>query len=136
MGGQFDRLIGLFKSAFYKSIRKGTLQWTELEEVIMDVKIALNNRPLSYVEDDVQLPVLTPNSMLHINPNYLPELKAHHLQETDLRRRAKYLDKCKQAMWSCWTREYVRSLREQHRRAGGEQTPNPDVGDVVIIKDE
>ena len=102
----------------------------------MDVEIALNNRPLSYLEDDVQLPVLTPNSMLHINPNYLPELKAHHLQETDLRRQAKYLDKCKQAMWSRWTREYVRSLREQNRRAGREQTPHPDVGDVVIIKDE
>ena len=134
--GQFERLIGLFKSAFHKSIGNGTLRWTELEEVIMDVEIALNNRPLSYLEDDVQLPVLTPNSILHINPNYLPELKGHHLQETDLRKRAKYLAKCKQAMWSRWTREYVRSLREQHRRAGGKQTLHPNVGDVVIIRHE
>ena len=135
-GGQFERLIGLFKNAFYKSIGKATLRWAELEDVVMDVEIALNNRPLDYVEDDVQLSVLTPNAMLHTNPNYLPELKAHHLQETNLRKRAKYLEKCKQAMWSRWTREYVRGLREQHRRVGGEQSRHPSIGDVVIIKDE
>ena len=39
-------------------------------------------------------------------------------------------------MWSRCTREYVRSLREQHRRAGGKQTLHPNVGDVVIIRDE
>lgn len=100
------------------------------------IEIALNNRPLSYMEDDVQLPVLTPNSMLHTNPNYLPQLKAHHLEERDLRKRAKYLKKCKQVMWNRWTREYIRGLREQHRQARGTQTPHPNIGDVVIIKGE
>ena len=71
VGGQFDRLIGLFKGTFYKSIRNGTLWWTELEEVIMDIKIALN-RPLSYLEDDVQLPVLTPQ----LNAAHQPKLPA------------------------------------------------------------
>jgi hypothetical protein len=90
---------------------------------VIDVEVSLNNRPLSYVEDDVQLPLLTPNSMLTINPNHLPELKAYHVDEADLRKRAKHVKKCKEAVWNRWTREYIRSLREQHRRAGGEQTP-------------
>ena len=30
----------------------------------------------------------------------------------------------------------MRSLREQHRRAGDEQTSHPDIGDVVTIQDE
>ena len=98
-GGQFERLIGLFKGAFYKTIGNGTLRWPELEEVVLDVEVALNNRPLSYLEDDIQLPVLTPNSMLSINPNYLPELQAHHAPEDDLRKRAKFLLKCKDVMW-------------------------------------
>ena len=105
-------------------------------EVVIDVEVSLNNRPLSYVEDDVQLPLLTPNSMLTINPNHLHELKAYHVDEADLRKRAKHVKKCKEAVWNRWTREYIRSLREQHHRAGGEQTPYPSVGDVVIIKSE
>ena len=67
---------------------------------MLDVEVALNNRPLSYIEDGVELPVLTPNAMLKINPGRIPEREAHHLGETYLRRRAKLLKKCKEAMWS------------------------------------
>ena len=74
--------------------------WTELCEVVLDVEIALNIRPLCYVEDDIQLPVLTPNSLLFLRSNQLPELKPHHLREFDPRRRAKYLRRCKQALWT------------------------------------
>ena len=62
-GGQYERLIGVVKQALYKTIGNGFLSWSELEDVILDVEVTLNNRPLSYVEDDVQLPVLTPNSL-------------------------------------------------------------------------
>ena len=135
-GGQFERLIGLFKNAFYKSIGNGILRWTELEEVVLDIEVAINNRPLSYLEDDIQLPVLTPNSILHINPTHLPELEGHRVPEKDLRKRAKFLLKCKQAMWNRWTREYVRSLREQHRLVRPKKTPQPSIGEVVVIKEE
>ena len=52
-GGQFERLIGLVKAALNKTIGNGLLRWKELQEVLLDVEITLNNRPLSYVEDDV-----------------------------------------------------------------------------------
>ena len=42
----------------------GHLRWHELEEVILDVEIILNDRPLGYVEDYIQMPILTPNLML------------------------------------------------------------------------
>ena len=58
-GGQFERMVGLVKNAFYKTIGCGLLSWAELEEVLLDVEITLNDRPLSYVEDDVALPILT-----------------------------------------------------------------------------
>ena len=77
-GGQFERLIGVFKNVFYKSIGNGSLSWTELEEV------TINNRLLSYLEDDIDLPVLTPNTILHTNPTYLPELERHHVPDKDL----------------------------------------------------
>ena len=68
-GGQYERLIGLFKRAFYKSIGNGTLTFEELKDIVLDVEVALNDRPLSYLEDDVELPVLTPARMLNINPS-------------------------------------------------------------------
>ena len=81
------------------------LTWAELCEVVLDVEIALNNCPLCYLEDDIQLLVLMPNSLLFLRSNQLPELEPHHLEEVDLRWRAKYLLKCKQALWSRWTTE-------------------------------
>ena len=59
------------------------------------LKIALNNRPLQYLEDDIQMPTLTPNSMLFVGCNAIPELEAHHEEEADLRKRAKFLSRCK-----------------------------------------
>ena len=90
-GGQFERLIGVFKSAFRKTVGNATLSWGELSDVVLDVEIAINGRPLTYLGEDVEMPVLTPSSMLHLWPNQLPELSAHHMQERDLRKRAKYL---------------------------------------------
>ena len=57
------------------------------------MEIALNNRPLSYVEEDVQVPLLTPNILQFGRPNLLPE--DHNQENPDLRKRARYLAKCK-----------------------------------------
>ena len=133
-GGQFERMIGLVKGALSKTIGNGFLAWKELEEVLLDVEITLNNRPLGYVEDDIQLPVLTPNNMLYLNSNTLPEFPPHEIEDRDLRRRAKHLLKCKAAVWKRWSQEYLRSLRERHRSLLGAKGAVPVVGDVVILK--
>ena len=135
-GGQFERIVGLIKSAFYKSIGGGLLTWAELTEVILDIEVALNNRPLSYVEEDVQLPVLTPYAMVFVQDDILPELQPHHIQDYDLRKRVKYLTKCKDALWKPWKTEYLRGLREQHRLKHKGQADHPKPGDAVIIKSE
>ena len=63
-GGQFERLIGVVKSAMYKVIGGAMLSWSELSEVLLDIEIQINRRPLSYIEDDVELPALTPATFL------------------------------------------------------------------------
>nr|XP_058973923.1 uncharacterized protein LOC131800242 [Pocillopora verrucosa] len=131
-----ERIIGLVKTALNKTIGCGMLTWTELCEVVLDVEIALNNRPLCYVEDDIQLPVLTPNSLLVPRLNQPQELKPHHLREFDQHRRAKYLRRCKQGLWTRWTTEYLRRLRERHWMKHKGQTTPLAKGEVVIIKDE
>jgi hypothetical protein len=86
------------------------------------------------LEDDVQLPVLTPNSMLYLNSNTMPVLQPHQIENDDLRKRAKHLLKCKEALWKCWSQEYLRTLRERHRNQVGSKGALPAVGDVVILK--
>ena len=135
-GGQFERLIGVVKQAFYKAIGKAWLTFSELEEVLLDVEIAVNNRPLTYVEDDVQLPLLTPNTMLHGQSNLLPEADVEGIEDLPLRRRAKYLRRCKNVLWSRWTGEYVRSLRERHNLKHKTKQLTLKVGDVVLIQSE
>ena len=135
-GGQFERMVGLVKNALNKTIGCGFLSWEELEEVLLDTEIALNNRPLSYVEDDVALPTLTPNLMMFPNSNILPDLAPHHIDDADLRRRAKHLRKCKNALWKRWSSEYLRNLRERHNLKHRGKPCTLAVGDVVILKSE
>ena len=114
MGGQFERMVGLVKSVLYKSIGNGYLMKEELEAVLLDVEVTLNNRPLGYQEDDIQMPTLTPNSLQFVRrpPNFL-NLEHYHETDPDLCKRAKYLKKCKEHVWNRWTKEYVQALREQ-----------------------
>ena len=39
----------------------------------MNIEITLSNQPLMYVEEDVQMPVLIPNTLLYGQPLLLPE---------------------------------------------------------------
>ena len=44
------RLIGLSKYTLYKSIGSFQLTYNELEEILLDVEINLNNRPLQKIK--------------------------------------------------------------------------------------
>ena len=130
--GQFERMVGLVKRALNKSIGGANLVWSELEEVLLDVEVTLNNRPLTYLEDDVQLPTLTPHAMMFGQPNQLPEDDSDKIESKDLRKRASYLRRCKDVMWTRWTEEYIRSLRERHNHQKGKLLIK--TGNVVLIQ--
>ena len=135
-GGQFERMVGIVKQAFNKSVGNGTLTWAELQDVLLDVEVTLNNRPLSYVEEDVQLPLLTPNMLQFGRPNLLPDPEACHEENPDLRKRARYLARCKDVIWRRWSAEYLRGLRERHNMKHNKRQLSLTTGDVVIIKSD
>ena len=134
-GGQFERLVGVMKQALYKSIGHGNLRWKELEEVLLDVETTVNNRPLSYVEEDVQMPVLTLNAMQFGQPTQIRE-EVSGIEDSGIRKRARYLRKCKDAMWSRWSNEYLKALRERHRVKHNTKQVTAKLGDVVLIRGE
>ena len=135
-GGQFERLIGLFKHSFFKMIRGGILTWTELCEVVLEIETQLNRRPLSYVEDDIQFPLLTPASFLFQRSNCLPEQETWQEEHGKLQKQAKYLRSCKDALWKRWTREYLAALRERYHCNRKGKKESLKIGDVVLIRSE
>ena len=73
-GGFFERLIGIMKNALSKAIGRALLKFEELEEVLLDVESFLNNRPLCYMGEEFETPVITPNLLLRGQPApYLEE---------------------------------------------------------------
>ena len=61
---------------------------------MLDVETTINNRPLCYIEDDIQSTVLTPNVLMFDYPVHIPHLEniEDDLDVTiDLKRRYKYL---------------------------------------------
>lgn len=135
-GGQFERLIGIVKSTMYKVIGGAALTWSKLNEVILDVETQVNRRPLGYIEDDVELPILTPASLMFQRTNQLPEEQTWRIQDPNLRRRAKYLQTCKDHMWDRWQREYLTALRERHNLVHKTVNYQVRVGDTVLVRSD
>ena len=87
---------------------------------------------MSYVKDEVHLPLLTLTSFLFQRSNRLPEQQPRREDNMDLRNRAKYLRSCKDALWNSiqylvkrWSREYLSALRERHN-CKGPASQNPE----------
>ena len=71
----------------HKVIEGGYLTWDELCDMLPDVGIQINRRPLIYVEDDTEMPILTPASFLHQRTCQLLEEEKWRIEEQALRKR-------------------------------------------------
>ena len=126
-------MVELVKQYLYKTTRRANLSKKEFEEIVMDIEVTLNNRPLMYVEEDIQMPVLTPNTLLYGQPLLVPE---EDLDEDfpETKRRQRYLNKCKDAAWTRWTKEYLKALRERGNMLLQAKEMQISLGDIVLIK--
>ena len=112
---------------------KSKLAWKELEEVPTDVETTSNNRSLSYIEEDIQFPVLTPILVLGQTP-VIPNEDPIDTEIRDLRKMQKYIQRCKEAVWKRWRNEYLTSLPERRNLKHNKREPEIKVGEVVAIK--
>ena len=68
----------MVKLAIHKVIGGGVLTWEELSEVLLDVETQINRRPLSYMEDDVELPVHQPDTRTTHSANWRSRPQTTH----------------------------------------------------------
>ena len=86
-----------------------------------------------YVEKDIQMPVLTPNTLLYGQPMLLPE---EHLDEDipEMKRQQRYINKWKDAACTRWTTEHLITLREKQNMLHQAKEMQISLGDIVLIK--
>ena len=118
----------------YRTIGKPQLTWAELEEVILDIEIILNNRPLTYIEEEIDYPILALNSLISGRDINFPDAAPHESESETITKRYKYVKRCKEALWKRWKHEYLLALREKRNLKNKGKTFRINVGDVVMIK--
>ena len=71
----------------YRTIGKAQLTWAELEEfeVLLDIEIILNNRPLTYKEEEIDYRIFTPNSLILGRDVNFPDAASHNRERELLR---------------------------------------------------
>ena len=89
---------------------------------------------LCYLEDDIQLPVLTFNTLVYGEDMYNLGDDIDSVNG-DLRKRTKYIRRCKNNAWRRWKNEYLKSLSENHNMQSKKQKLLLlSTGDVVIME--
>ena len=85
------------------------------------------------VEDDIQMPLITPKSMMCPQSNLLPELEPHLEETVPLKEKSEVPKRCTDAMCKRWRNEYLRGFETiSHKHKGSLAIMKK--GEVVIIK--
>ena len=127
-------MFGLVKNTLYKTFRNSKLGSKELEGVLIDVETPLNSKSLTYIEVDIQLSVLTPYLLVLGKTPVIPNKDPTDIKNKDLRKRKKYIQRCKEATWKRLRNEYLTSFRETQSLKYKNGEPEVEIGEVVIRK--
>ena len=96
----------------------------------------MNNRPLTYLNDEFEQRVITPNILIRGEPTTLLEEKAETLETVnDISHRMRYLRLSQHQLRKRWFNEYLKALNEKQpvKFTGNDKTLNN--GRIVLIKD-
>ena len=120
-GGHFERLITVVKSALAVALQRKTLQEEVFHTTLAEARAVVNNRPLTYLSNQLYEEPLTPSHLLRgelvrmfpvVEQDVLQELQP----EPGKRARHKYqlLQQAITSFKKRWRDEYLTSLRQCH----------------------
>ena len=142
MGGFYERLVGIVKRALKLSLFRKHISADELRTLLAEITQRVNNRPITYIDDDIGNPIpLTPSHLLYGRRMEPFPTRVFH-EKTDptygetnvLKERFSYQSKILSCWEKVWAKEYVASLREKfYGNKCNQQKCPPKVGDIVIV---
>ena len=146
-GGFYERLVGLTKRSLKKSLGKRMVSGQYMQTLLVETAAIINSRPLTYLDDDINSRrALTPAHFINFNVNTgMPDVSAdyyepHEVSSKVLLQNWKKGQDSMNYLWSVWNEEYLQALRERHtpqmKSIKGETQREPQIGEVVIIKEE
>lgn len=134
-GGLWEAAIKSAKYHLKRVVGNSTLTYEEMSTVLSQIEACLNSRPLCRIGNDPnEVHVLTPGHLLVGEP--LVTVPDHDFLDTTMTtlRRWQLTRRMIQDFWRQWSQEYL--TRFLHRYKWAQQVPEPNVGDVVLIKED
>ncbi|PIC36617.1 hypothetical protein B9Z55_015543 [Caenorhabditis nigoni] len=130
-GGFYERLIKSIKHIFWKSQKRAKLSPEELRTVFYEIAAAINSRPLTTVEDDINsgnalrpMDFINPEMKIVLPIENLMELKEDYRPSAELNAletKMGTIEALKSSMeasskaWKKWQSKYLAELREHHK---------------------
>eukprot|EP00922_Rhytidocystis_sp_ex-Travisia-forbesii_P050357 GHVS01074869.1.p1 GENE.GHVS01074869.1~~GHVS01074869.1.p1 ORF type:complete len:321 (-),score=17.92 GHVS01074869.1:580-1542(-) len=145
MGGFYERIVGITKTALKKHLMYKGITLRELEVVLYEISDFLNNRPITATRDDPEdISALRPKDFLQaVNlPSVWGEYEAEATKPEStigaaLEKRWQKSRHLVREVWQSWYKEYILGLRDYRtkKNRGAGVCKEPSVGEVVLMDD-
>jgi len=134
-GGLWEAAVKSMKYHLRRTLGSHIATYEELCTLLSEIEACLNSRPLcSLSNDPTCTSYLSPghfligHSLVQLPTADLTDIKCNHLS------RWQFLQQQLQLFWKRWSSDYLNTL--QQRQRWQKATPNLQIGDVVLLKDD
>lgn len=134
-GGLWEAAVKSTKYHLKRVIGDSTLTFEEMSTFLSQIEACLNSRPITVVKGeglDEPLP-LTPGHFLVGEPLVTVPEPNYEVSYISPLNRWQLIQRMLQNFWRRWSAEYLTTL--VHRYKWSFQNPEPDIGDVVLVKE-
>ena len=138
-GGMWERMIRSVKRCLKKVLRNARLTMDELNTIVIEVECIVNNRPLTYVDNDDLNETVTPNHLIvgqrisTLQDNLYGD-RHESLNAKNAKQRFRYKQKVLCDFRNRWSKEYLLELRDARKVNQVETEQSITINDVVLIE--
>ncbi|GBN00606.1 hypothetical protein AVEN_167529-1 [Araneus ventricosus] len=140
-GGFYERLVKTVKEPLRKILGKALLTFEELSTILSEVEVIVNNRSLTYVENDPGEPEpLTPAHFLELGygdskyPVHFIELIDSTTARESYKKRKTYQTVLLKQLWRRWKEQYLLQLKTVNHFKTPSLHKNLKLNDVVLVE--